>query len=51
MWMLPYYNLYSSELSELCLFALNGWCSWICEEASYQEKRLALAERGRNERF
>ena len=30
---------------------LNGQCSGICTEASYREKRLTLAERGRNGRF
>ena len=30
---------------------LNGQCSGLCEEASYQGKRLTLAERGRNGRF
>ena len=30
---------------------LNGWCSEICEEASYREKRLTLAEHGRNKHF
>ena len=33
------------------VYTLNGWCSGICEEASYREKRQILAERGRNRRF
>ena len=36
-------------LSLVC--TLNGQCSGICGEASYREKRLTLAERGRNGRF
>ena len=27
---------------------LNEWCSGLCGEASYLEKRLTIAERGRN---
>ena len=30
---------------------LNGWCSGICGEALYREKRLSLAERGRDGRI
>ena len=30
---------------------LNGQCSEICGEASYRDKRLTLAERGRDGRF
>ena len=30
---------------------LNGRCSGICGEASHREKRLTLAECGRNGRF
>ena len=33
------------------VYMLNGQCSGICGEASYQGKRLTLAERGRNGRF
>ena len=36
-------------LSLVC--TLNGQCSGICGEASYQEERLTLAERGRNGHF
>ena len=36
-------------LSLVC--TLNGQCSGICGEASYREKCLILAERGRNGRF
>ena len=32
-------------------YTLNGWCSGICGESSYREKRLTLAECGRNGRF
>ena len=34
-----------------CVYTSNGWCSGIYGEASYREKRLTLAERGRNGRF
>ena len=30
---------------------LNGQCSQICGEASYLDKRLTLAEHGRNGHF
>ena len=33
------------------VYTLNGWCSGICGEASNREKRLTLAEHGRNGRF
>ena len=33
------------------VYTLNGWCSGICGEASYREKRLTIAGRGRNGRF
>ena len=33
------------------VYTLNGWCSGICGEASYREKHLTLAERGRNGRL
>ena len=37
------------DMDELGLHS--EWVVWICGEASYREKRLTLAERGRNERF
>ena len=38
------------DMDELGLYS--EWVvSGICREASYQEKRLTLAERGRNEHF
>ena len=33
------------------VYTLNGWCSGICGEASYREKRLTLAECGSNGHF
>ena len=40
------------KMAWLCLVCtLNGQCSGICGETSYQEKRLTPAARGRNGRF
>ena len=33
------------------VYTLNGWCSGLCRETSYREKRLTLAEHGKNGRF
>ena len=37
------------DMDELGLHS--EWGVWICGEASYREKLLTLAERGRNGRF
>ena len=39
------------DMDELGLHSMSWWCSGMCGEVSYQEKRPTLAEHGRNGHF